>query len=237
MNQIAPSRPRARTPADPQHPAPHGQEPNRIVARRRLRGRPRAHLVHRPHDLLRQRPRPDRPCPRGRRRQDGKGRADAPRPLEPALGQGILTSEGARWRLQRRTAAPAFRPANVNRFLTRDRSRRRARPAPIGWRCLAAATALDVGREMMHVTFRIIMETMLSGAQDVDTAQVERSYERLPGKYQLGDRAVGPARADVDALPRQAARRARAGLPAAGHRQPCRRNAAPVVSAVTICCR
>ena len=35
------------------------------------------------------------------------------RSLEPALGNGILTAEGARWRLQRRVAAPVFRPAHV----------------------------------------------------------------------------------------------------------------------------
>ena len=95
------------------------------------------------------------------------------RALEPAPGQGILTSEGARWRLQRRTAAPAFRPANVNRFL--PAMIEAARQTRAHWLALPAGTELDVGREMMHVTFRIIMETMLSGAQDVDTAQVERS--------------------------------------------------------------
>jgi len=39
------------------------------------------------------------------------------RALEPALGQGILTAEGRRWRGQRRVAAPVFRPAAVNGFL------------------------------------------------------------------------------------------------------------------------
>ncbi len=158
------------------------------------------------------------------------------RALEPALGQGILTSEGARWRLQRRTAAPAFRPANVNRFLpAMIEAARQTRAHWLGR--LPAGTELDVGREMMHVTFRIIMETMLSGAQDVDTAQVERSMTRLPGKHELGDRAVGFARADVDALSRQAARRARAGLPAAASPPAAPPNAAPAVSAATICCR
>ena len=98
------------------------------------------------------------------------------RALEPALGQGILTAEGARWRLQRRTASPVFRAVNVNSFIpamivaarrTRDR-----------WGAMAdgaAGSQLDAGSEMMHLTFEIIMETMLSGAGGVDTAMVERS--------------------------------------------------------------
>lgn len=93
------------------------------------------------------------------------------RALEPALGQAILTAEGARWRLQRRTAAPVFRPANVAGFLpamltaaraTRDR-----------WAALPEGSALDVSHEMMGVTFDIILETMLSGRGRVDVARVE----------------------------------------------------------------
>ena len=95
------------------------------------------------------------------------------RALEPALGQGILTSEGARWRLQRRTAAPVFRAAHVNRFL--PAMIEAARQLRAQWEALPAGSPIDVGREMMHVTFQIIMETMLSGANDVDAAQVERS--------------------------------------------------------------
>jgi cytochrome P450 len=95
------------------------------------------------------------------------------RALEPALGQGILTAEGARWRLQRRVAAPVFRPANVNNFLpamleaaraTRDR-----------WCALPDGTHLEMTHEMMRVTFDIILETMLSGRGDIDVAKCERS--------------------------------------------------------------
>jgi cytochrome P450 len=95
------------------------------------------------------------------------------RALEPALGQGILTAEGARWKLQRRTAAPVFRPNHVNNFVPAmiDAARRlRAR-----WAALPEGAPIDAGREMMHITFEIIMETMLSGAGDADASAVERS--------------------------------------------------------------
>lgn len=101
-------------------------------------------------------------------------KADAMRrALEPALGHGILTAEGARWRLQRRIAAPVFRPAAVNSFIPAMLDAARAMRAR--WRALPQGTELDIGREMMHVTFEIILETMLSGRGDIDVAAVERS--------------------------------------------------------------
>jgi cytochrome P450 len=95
------------------------------------------------------------------------------RALEPALGQGILTSEGARWKSQRRTAAPVFRAAHVDRFLPAMIDAARATRAK--WAALPEGAPLEAGREMMHLTFDIIMETMLSGAGGADTAAVERS--------------------------------------------------------------
>jgi cytochrome P450 len=66
-----------------------------------------------------------------------------------------------------------FRPANVNSFVpamlaaarrTRDR-----------WAAMPSGAAIEANHEMMHLTFEIIMETMLSGGDGVDTAAVERS--------------------------------------------------------------
>ena len=95
------------------------------------------------------------------------------RALEPALGQGILTAEGQRWRLQRRVAAPVFRPAPVNNFMPAMlRSSRAMRDA---WAGLPTGTELEVSREMMRVTFDIILDTMLSGAGDTDVSRVETS--------------------------------------------------------------
>ena len=95
------------------------------------------------------------------------------RALEPGLGQGILTAEGQRWRLQRRVAAPVFRPAHVNSFLpAMIRSSRKMRD---DWAALPDGAPLEISREMMRVTFDIILDTMLSGAGDTDVARVEVS--------------------------------------------------------------
>ncbi|MBP0492234.1 cytochrome P450 [Pararoseomonas indoligenes] len=94
------------------------------------------------------------------------------RALSPALGDGILTADGERWRWQRRAVAPIFRPDRVNGFLrpmldaaaaTRDR-----------WLALPPGSTVELGHEMMRTTFDIIVETMLSGHGAIDVARVER---------------------------------------------------------------
>ncbi|HEY8613044.1 MAG TPA: cytochrome P450 [Roseomonas sp.] len=94
------------------------------------------------------------------------------RSLSPALGEAILTADGERWRWQRRTVAPIFRPDRVKSFLqpmldaanrTRDR-----------WLALPSGNTVELGHEMMRTTFDIIVETMLSGHAAIDVARVEK---------------------------------------------------------------
>ena len=95
------------------------------------------------------------------------------RALQPALGDAILTSDGAKWRWQRRAAAPMFRHESLLRLLpsmiscaqhTRDR-----------WLSYPASTEIDVAREMMRTTFDIILATMLSGRGNIDPPSIERA--------------------------------------------------------------
>jgi cytochrome P450 len=93
------------------------------------------------------------------------------RALSPALGEGILTADGARWRWQRRAAAPIFRRERLESFLPAmiaAAERTRAR-----W-LAAAGRELDIAHEMMRTTFDIIVETMLSGHGSIDVDRVER---------------------------------------------------------------
>ena len=96
------------------------------------------------------------------------------RVLGPALGDGLLTAEGAHWRWQRRAAAPAFQPVKLAALApamleaareTRDR-----------WLKQPGAP-LRLNHEMMRTTFDIILATMLSGPRSgpggVDPARFE----------------------------------------------------------------
>ena len=92
--------------------------------------------------------------------------------LGPALGTGLLTANGPTWRWQRRSLAPGFQHDKLLALLpamiaaaeaTRDR-----------WLALPAGAAVDVAHEMMLTTFKIIVDTMLSGPRGLDTAVIER---------------------------------------------------------------
>ncbi|WP_275791141.1 cytochrome P450 [Pararhizobium gei] len=101
----------------------------------------------------------------------GKGE-DVRRALGPALGQGLLTADGDHWKWQRQSVAGAFRHDKLVELLpgmieTAGRTRDR-------WLSRGGGV-LDIGHEMMRMTFDIIVETMMSGGHGIDVAQVERS--------------------------------------------------------------
>jgi cytochrome P450 len=107
----------------------------------------------------------------------GKGE-QVRRALGPALGQGLLTADGAHWKWQRQSAASAFRhdklldlqPAMISAAeATRDR-----------WLEMPSGK-VDVGHEMMRTTFDIIVETMMSGGHGIDVGKVEKSISDFLG--------------------------------------------------------
>lgn len=94
------------------------------------------------------------------------------RAVGPALGQGLLTADGAHWRWQRQSVASAFRPDSMQDLLpamieAAGRTRRR-------WQAISPGR-VDIGHEMMRTTFDIIVETMMSGGNGIDVAAVERA--------------------------------------------------------------
>ncbi len=77
------------------------------------------------------------------------------------LGDGILTSEGASWRWQRRTAAPLFRHAEILSYIPAMAETADAQLAQ--WRRSAAGSVRRVDRDMTAMTFDVIARTMFSG--------------------------------------------------------------------------
>ena len=95
------------------------------------------------------------------------------RTLGPALGDAILTADGARWRWQRRAVAPLFRQERIRNYLptmiaaaerTRDR-----------WHSYAQGAEIDLAHEMMRMTFDIILSTILPGRSSIDAELMEKS--------------------------------------------------------------
>src|SRR4051812_10213252 len=81
--------------------------------------------------------------------------------LAPAVGRGLLTADGESWRLQRRTVAPLFQPASVDRYLGSMAAS--VDEMLVRWAHHAARGAVvDVALEMTNLTYDIISRTVFS---------------------------------------------------------------------------
>jgi cytochrome P450 len=87
--------------------------------------------------------------------------------LKQVLGQGLVTSEGELWRRQRRLAQPAFHRERIQSFVramsecTADMLAR--------WE---GESELDVHKEMMRLTFRVVGRALLSRDLDGDASAI-----------------------------------------------------------------
>jgi len=91
------------------------------------------------------------------------------------LGDGVLTSEGASWRWQRRTAAPLFRPADLSPLvpiMTAAAEDQAAR-----WRNGPPGAVQSIDRDMTETTFHVISATMFAGSADAEAAAILKSAD------------------------------------------------------------
>jgi len=102
---------------------------------------------------------------------DSLGKGDqVRRALGPALGEGLLTADGAHWKWQRQSVAGAFRHDKLlelqpSMIAAAERTRDR-------W-LESGQDKFDIGHEMMRTTFDIIVDTMMSGGHGIDVGKVE----------------------------------------------------------------
>jgi cytochrome P450 len=92
------------------------------------------------------------------------------------LGDGILTSEGASWRWQRRTAAPLFRPADLEGLVPAMTAA--AEDQLARWRASPAGSVQAVDSDMTAATFRVISATMFAGSADAEAAAILRASDK-----------------------------------------------------------
>lgn len=98
------------------------------------------------------------------------------RVFEHTLGDGVLTSQGASWRWQRRTAAPLFRPADLANLVpamsavAEDQLQR--------WRSSPAGALQAIDRDMTETTFHVISATMFAGSADAEAGAILKSADK-----------------------------------------------------------
>jgi cytochrome P450 len=101
------------------------------------------------------------------------------RVLRPITGDGLLTSEGAHWRFQRRAAAPEMTPAKALSFTPVFAAA--AETARVRFRAALqdrAEARLDVLEIMTAATFEVIGGALLSGEGGIDIARFSEALSR-----------------------------------------------------------
>ena len=94
--------------------------------------------------------------------------------LRPAVGDSLFIAEGAHWRWQRRTAAPAFSHRNVRNLspvMSAAAERSVARIDAAGRR------AMNMMQEMISVTFDVISDVTFSSGEGFDRDLVHRAVD------------------------------------------------------------
>ena len=92
------------------------------------------------------------------------------------LGEGVLTSEGASWRWQRRTAAPLFRPADLSGSGA-DHDGGGRGPGGALARAARPERVQAIDRDMTETTFHVISATMFAGSADAEAAAILKSAD------------------------------------------------------------
>jgi cytochrome P450 len=93
-------------------------------------------------------------------------------PLKRVLGDGLVTLEGEQWRARRRLAQPAFHADRLRGFA--ELMATESRGMIDGWPSGPGAR-LDVHREMMRLTLRIVLRALFSADLEVDHDEVSRA--------------------------------------------------------------
>lgn len=110
------------------------------------------------------------------------------RMIEFENGPNILTAEGEYWRMLRRTAAPGFQAKKIAAMgpVFVDAAQRRLQ----AWQARQGDAPIDLAKEMMFTTLDVIIETMLSGRDEVDTQRLGEAiatYIDTIGRVQPAD--------------------------------------------------
>lgn len=113
--------------------------------------------------------------------------------LEPGLGNGLLTSEGADWKRQRRMMAPIFQPRRLAGFAEIMTEYSAALADKLA--ALPAGSRVDMAEQMMLLTLDIIARTMFGADAATDVSAVGAAMDR----YQV---TVRPNIPDLLGLPR-----------------------------------
>jgi cytochrome P450 len=118
-----------------------------------------------------------------------KTKLDA-RILSTALGDGLLTSDGEKWRSHRRLMSPSFDHRSIASYAPMVTAAAQSRLQT--WDALGTGAELDIAAEMVTLTLEIISRTMFSTDSDRLGERLDQTLRRAIGELSFGLQHIAP---------------------------------------------
>ena len=118
-----------------------------------------------------------------------KGALEA-RILSTAFGDGLLTSDGEKWRTHRRVMSPSFDHRSIASYapVITDAATARLKT----WDAQGGNAEIDVAHEMVTLTLEVISRTMFSTDSDALGSRVEETIRKSMGELSFGLQHIAP---------------------------------------------
>jgi cytochrome P450 len=112
------------------------------------------------------------------------------RVLSTAFGDGLLTSDGDKWRAHRRVMSPSFDHRSIASYAPVITEAAEARLE--SWDALGGDAEIDIAHEMVTLTLEVISRTMFSADSNVLGSRVEETIRKSMGELSFGLQHIAP---------------------------------------------
>src|SRR5215831_14109676 len=112
------------------------------------------------------------------------------RVLSTAFGDGLLTSEGDKWRAHRRVMSPSFDHRSIASYapVITDAAEARLK----AWDAKGANAEIDIAREMVTLTLEVISRTMFSADSDALRSRLDDTIRKGLAELSFGLQHIAP---------------------------------------------
>jgi cytochrome P450 len=110
--------------------------------------------------------------------------------LSTAFGDGLLTSDGGKWRAHRRVMSPSFDHRSIVSYAPAITDAAAARLE--AWDAKGVNAEIDIAREMVTLTLEVISRTMFSADSDALGSHLDETVRKGLGELSFGLQHVAP---------------------------------------------
>jgi cytochrome P450 len=110
--------------------------------------------------------------------------------LGTAFGDGLLTSDGDKWRAHRRVMSPSFDYRSIASYAPVITGAAEARLK--AWDAKAQNAEIDIAREMVTLTLEVISRTMFSADSDALRSQLDETIRKAMAELSFGLQHIAP---------------------------------------------